>query len=229
MAFRRYAVYYTLEAESPLARFGAAWLGWDVAKGQPVPHPQVEGLPAPVSELTETPRKYGFHATLKPPFRLAEGKSVDALATAVERLATQGPPIRADGLVLAPLGRFLALVPQGSESGLNGMAAMVVETLDSFRAPASEAELERRRAAGLTGPQEEMLTRWGYPYVMGEFRFHMTLTGKLPKAQVAPAEACLATALHGLLPQPFLLNGLSLVGEGEDGRFRVIHRYAFSL
>ena len=54
--FARYAVYYTPEP-GPLADFGAAWLGWDIATGAEVAHPDLPGLPRPVTELTATPRK----------------------------------------------------------------------------------------------------------------------------------------------------------------------------
>ena len=40
----------------------------------------------------------------------------------------------------------------------------------------------------LTPAQEALLMRWGSPYVMDEFRFHMTLTGRLAKARMAPAQ-----------------------------------------
>ncbi|MGL6208804.1 MAG: DUF1045 domain-containing protein, partial [Paracoccaceae bacterium] len=67
----RYAIYYAPET-GDLADFTAAWLGWDPVLGQAVPHPQIEGRPHAVADLTATPRKYGFHGTIKPPFHLAE-------------------------------------------------------------------------------------------------------------------------------------------------------------
>jgi len=45
---------------------------------------------------------------------------------------------------------------------------------------AAAAELARRRTLRLTAEQDAMLARWGYPYVLEDFRFHMTLTGSLP-------------------------------------------------
>ena len=69
MKFDRYAIYFT--PQGSLAEAGAAWLGWDLARGRTVAHPDVAGLD--VAALTETPRKYGLHATIKPPFVLAEG------------------------------------------------------------------------------------------------------------------------------------------------------------
>ena len=228
MEFRRYAVYFA-PASGPLEQFGASWLGWDIATGRAVPQPDLGGLPAPLPEITATPRKYGFHATIKPPFRLADGCRAEDLANALEALCVQMTPQTLEGLELAPLGRFLALVARGDLAGLNGMAAMVVDTLDSLRAPPTEAELAKRRAGGLSPRQDALLQRWGYPYVMDQFRFHMTLTGKLPKAQVAQVQTVAARALNGLLPAPFVVDGLSLVGEAEDGRFHLIHRHTLSM
>lgn len=226
MNYQRYAVYYTPSDEG-FARFGAEWLGWDIARGERADQPDLPGLPAPLAEITETPRRYGFHGTIKPPFRLAEGQTEDALFAAFDRLCTQMSAAPLDGLDLAAMGRFLALVPRGDATQLEGIAAMAVETLDSFRAAPAQAELDKRRAAGLTARQEAHLERWGYPYVMEDFRFHMTLSSKLPKDQIAPVQSVLAQQLDGVIPAPFLLDGLSLVGEGPDGFFHLIQRHTF--
>lgn len=228
MEFRRYAVYFT-PSDAALARFGAGWLGRDIATGADVAQTAVDGLPMPLAEITETPRKYGFHATIKPPFRLARGQTEAGLNAALARLCDQMAPIRLDGLELAPLGRFLALVAKGEQAPVQGLAAAAVETLDTFRAPLTEAELEKRRATGLSPRQETLLERWGYPYVMEEFRFHMTLTGKLPRAQLCPVQGVLRRELRGVLPRPFVIDGLSLVGEAQDGRFHLIHRHTLSI
>ncbi|MEN9060138.1 DUF1045 domain-containing protein [Ponticoccus litoralis] len=172
MSYARFAVYY-LPPEGALSSFGARWLGWDVLTGRAAPHWPEPGLEA----VTQTPRKYGFHATLKPPFRLAEGQTPEALDKAVAAMAARCAPAPAEGLEVARLGSFLALVPQGDTAQIARIAATCVEALDEFRAPATEAELARRRAARLTPEQEALLSRWGYPYVMQAFRFHMTLTG----------------------------------------------------
>lgn len=228
MTYRRYAIYYT-PSEARLAGFGAKWLGWDIAAGRAALQDEPDGLPAPLQQITAPPRRYGFHATIKPPFRLAPGQTAAALEAALARLAGQMPPIPLDGLRLAALGGFIALVPQGETAPLDGLAALVVETLDGFRAAPDAVELARRRTAGLSPAQEVLLMRWGYPWVMGEFRFHMTLTGKLSAARRAPVAAVLNARLAGLLPRPFAIDGLSLVGEDAEGRFHLIHRHALSL
>lgn len=219
----RYAIYYT-PPPGALAAFGAAWLGWDVAAGAPVAQPPVPGLARPLGEITATPRRYGFHATLKPPFRLAEGRRPAELAEAAERLAGRLAPVGTTGLQLSGLGRFLALVPAGDAAPLGALAAEVVAALDGFRAPMGEAE-RARRGAGLSPRQAALLERWGYPWVMEEFRFHLTLTGPLEPAEAAAVRAALVPGLAPCLPRPFRLDALSLVAEGGDGSFRLLHRY----
>ena len=68
--FARYAVYFAPEGGSALWRFGCAWLGWDAETGAECAMPDPPGLPAPREALTRAPRRYGFHATLKPPVLL---------------------------------------------------------------------------------------------------------------------------------------------------------------
>ncbi len=229
MTFTRYAIYYAPPAGADWSRFGARWLGWDMETGTGAAHPDHPALAGlDIAAITQVPRKYGLHATLKPPMRLADGATVEALDKACAALAATQAPVVLDGLELARLGRFLALRVTGDETALKALAAACVRELDTFRAPAPEAELARRRAAGLTDAQEENLTRWGYPYVMEAFKFHITLTGKLPKPELPAVEAALAETLLPLLPAPFEIRDLALMGEDRDGRFHLIHRYALS-
>lgn len=228
MAYERYAVYYA-PSPGPFADFGAAWLGWDMERGTQLRRLDLQSLPMAVDEITQTPSKYGFHATLKPPFRLANGQTEADLVAAMDILGSRTfHPVNGLSLELTQLGRFLALTAKGNTPQLGGLAAMCVETLDVFRAPPSDAELSKRRATGLTDRQELMLLRWGYPYVMDEFRFHMTLTGKLPKAALAQTRAVLEDALAGVVPEPFALDTICLVGEDKAGRFHMMHRHTLS-
>ena len=224
MEFRRYAVYYTPPAGA-LADFGAAWLGWDVATGLPVQHPIVHGLSADIEPMTRTPRKYGFHGTVKPPFFLAQGQDISSLTRAVGMLCADLAPVEMTGLQLSRLGRFLALTPTGDTSGLAALAARTVKDLDAFRAPPSAAELERRRKARLSDRQEQNLLAWGYPYVMEDFRFHLTLTGRLENPDAEHLMECLEPALVNTLPRPFIIDDLALVGEDDAGMFHEIKRF----
>jgi len=215
----RHAIYWL--PEGPLGAWGAAWLGWDPGTGQEVPHPD----PA-LASLTEEPRRYGVHATLKAPFRLAPGRTEDELAQALAAFAARRGPAEAPGLRLARIGRFLALVPE-DDAAINALAAACVTELDPFRAPPSSAELQRRRAAGLDAAEEANLLRWGYPYVLDRFRFHVTLSGPLDQGQEERVRAILDRHPPPL-PRPFRLSALAHLGEGADGRFRLVHRYTLS-
>ncbi|MEM9707223.1 MAG: DUF1045 domain-containing protein [Pseudomonadota bacterium] len=221
--FRRYAIYY-LPDDAALAAFGAHWLGWDVTRAASANQPETD---VPLREFTENPRKYGFHGTLKPPFFLADGRSADDLVAAVEALAASVPAFEVAGLEVAELGSLLALIPTEKSEALSNLAARLVQELDAFRAPPNEAELQRRRMAGLTQNQEEMLTTWGYPYVLDEFRFHLTLTGALGHADLELAKDVARRQLPPL-PRPFPIQSVWLAGELEDGMFVALRRFALS-
>lgn len=219
---KRYAVYYAPPA-GEFADRAAAWLGWDAARGLAVPQPDL-GLPA--AEITQDPRKYGFHGTLRAPFRLAEGVDFAALDSALTALAARLAPVTLDGLRLESLGGFLALVPEGDDGPLLELAAEVVSALDPLRAALTAAEVARRRPERLSPRQRQLLEIWGYPYVMEEFRFHLTLTDRL--ADPGPAAQALQAHFAPVLPRPFGIAELCLFGEGQDGLFRILHRYTLS-
>lgn len=220
--YERYGVYF-LPPEGALADFGAAWLGWDIAQGRAVAHPEIAPLPASVADLSATPRRYGFHATIKPPFRLASGADPDDLDAAMAGLCKALAPIQMDGLMVSVIKGFAALVPVGDTTSINGLAAEFVRALDEFRAPPEAAELARRRRRPLTERQEANLIAWGYPHVMADFGFHMTLTGRVPNVDMVVV--ALAPRLAPLLPAPFPVDALCLVGEDAEGFFHLIHRY----
>ncbi|WP_282022254.1 DUF1045 domain-containing protein [Ruegeria faecimaris] len=226
MTFTRYAIYFAPPATAEWTQFATRWLGWDMEAGTEVAHPGLDGVD--VAAVTEVPRKYGLHATMKPPFRLREGQSVTALQEACATLAASQCAIMMEGLEIARLGRFLALRPLGDTSALNALAAACVQELDMFRSPPSAAELDHRRASRLTPDQDANLVIWGYPYVLNAFRFHITLSGRLDKPVLDSVQRTLENHLGPLLPKPFRIADLALMGEAEDGRFHLIHRYALS-
>lgn len=177
----RYALFYAPRPDSLLWRFGSSWLGRCAATGVALPQPRVPGIDAAtLRALTAAPRRYGFHGTLKSPFRLARGARRDDLVAALERFCAKQVSICVPRLELAELDGFLALVPATREPRLDALAAGCVRGLDRFRAPPTTAEVaRRRRTAALSSREEFLLRRWGYPYVLERFRFHLTLTGPL--------------------------------------------------
>jgi putative phosphonate metabolism protein len=186
MTVHRFALYWAPEPEDPLHALGSAWLGRDAETGAALPQPHLPALD--IAEITADPRLYGLHATLKPPFRPAREPA--AVAAAAEALAARLAPFDLPPLAVRDLSGFLALRETAPCPALRALADACVEALDACRAPPAEAELARRRQAGLTPAQEALLARWGYPYVFDEWRFHLTLTRRLSaeeRAAVLPA------------------------------------------
>ena len=130
MSYTRFAIYY-VPPSSALADFGSAWLGWDLICGMPVEALAISGRYG----VTASPRKYGFHGTLKPPFRLRNWYDTARLAQSVQELAACTAPAACTGLKLSRLGRFLALTPTGDTAALGQLASVFVTQLDAFRAP----------------------------------------------------------------------------------------------
>lgn len=225
--FKRYAVYF---APRPGAFADCAnhWLGWDTAMGQPLAQPQLAGLPGPVAALTVDPMKYGFHGTIRAPFRAAEGLGQPQIEACVAALALRLPPVVCEGLHVENLHGFLALTPLGDETALLDLAARVVEGTNGLRAALTPEEIAKRRPQSLTARQRSLLDLWGYPHVMDEFRFHLTLTSRLAPDWAEVTQQVLAAHFAPVLPRPFVIEDLCLFGEDMTGRFHLLHRYPLS-
>ena len=228
----RYALYFAPPADHPLHALSAAWLGRDAVTGMSVPQPETALPQDELATVTRSPRRYGFHATLAPPFELAPGCDLAALDSAVAGLAARLAPAPLP-LRLGRIGGFLALVPAAFVPEVAEIAAACVGLADGFRARPAPEELARRRAAGLTTRQEALLQRWGYPYVLEEFRFHMTLSERLEEPRQGRVMAALQAHLADitvadLLAPPVVLDALTLFVEREPGGdFRHHRRYPF--
>lgn len=146
--------------------------------------PAVPGMTADeIRALTRSPGTYGFHGTLKAPFRLAEGVDEKELLDRISRLAGSLPALTMPELKVDRLDGFLALRPAGDSTAINALAEQFVTGLDALRAPIGSAERARRLSSGLSARQQELLEQWGYPYVLEEFRFHITISGRLDSTQ----------------------------------------------
>lgn len=214
----RYGIYVT--PQGALAQTGAAWLGWDIATGRHVAHPVVDGVD--IAKITKRPRRYGLHATVKPPMVLAQGATEEALIAATRAVASRLRPASVLGLEVSRISSFLALTPLGDPQPLDEIAATVVEALNAFRAPPTLDELDRRRKHPLTPSQDANLTRWGYPHVMQDYHFHITLTGPLRDGGAALPRV--AAHFDPVLPAPFIVDHLTIAGEDGAGMFRTIAR-----
>ncbi len=214
----RYAVYFTPPREDPLARAAAVWLGRDPFGGEPAGRLQAAGLSeAELAFHTAAARRYGFHATLKAPFRLRPGATERGLISAVSAFAARMRPFAVPRIVPKRLDGFLALVPFEECRELNRFAGDVVTAFERFRAPLDDAEIARRNPDRLSPTELKNLHLWGYPYVFETFRFHMTLTGRLSDQEAPRLERAVAEHFGPLLDEPLEIGSVALFTEPEPG------------
>ena len=214
----RLAIYFAPDAREPLWRKAAGWLGRDPLSGATFEHP-IGGISRDeLQTRSVSARRYGFHATIKSPMRLSESTDEAALATALTRFAAAHPPVSVGRLKLASIDGFLALIPEQQPQQLTDFAARVVEAFEPFRAPLDEADKARRNEGGqLTERQLELLERYGYPFVMEQFQFHMTLTDRLAEPDRERFATAAAEFFGPLATAQAVLDRLVLYHEAEPG------------
>jgi putative phosphonate metabolism protein len=224
----RYAIYFTPRQDEPLARLAANWLGRDPFGAATKPVEAVGDLSAAeVAFHTASARRYGFHATLKAPFRLAANETEISLRAALDAFAEAMPTVTIPRLVVSQIDGFFALVPQSPLPPLNRFADDVVLGFDRFRAPLTEAEIERRSPDSLKPAEFRNLCQWGYPYVFETFRFHMTLSGRAGPQESLRLRAAIDSLFAEVLQQPVLVDALTLFVETEPGApFMVLSHHA---
>lgn len=179
---KRLAIYYTPEESSSLAGEAAIWFGRDIYSTTRAAGAGANNLNDTfIANITKSPSHYGFHATLKPPFTIENADVIEEISLLLETFANSREAFIIPDFEVKMLNSFFCLRPKTVSNQLHSIANELVTQFDHFRLPAGQAELEKRRSSGLTRNQEQMLLKWGYPYVMEEYRFHLTLTGMIEK------------------------------------------------
>ncbi len=220
----RYALYFTPAEDAPLTRTAADWLGRDAFSGAALPQPQDPQIASDeLRQLTEDPRRYGFHATLKAPFSLKDGCSEADLLAAMAEFCAHHTAFAIPSVMVGRLGPFFALVPEYLHPPLQDFAADVVETFEPFRAPLSEADIARRNPDRLNERQRQNLLTWGYHHVFEDFRFHMTLTGPVPEERAEAMARVLESRFAPFNRRPLAIDSLTLFIEPERGAPLLVH------
>ncbi|WP_160008409.1 DUF1045 domain-containing protein [Rhizobium sp. 18055] len=219
----RYAICFTPAANDPLSHAAANWLGRNVFSGEMVEPTAIRGLSIhEVAFHTAVPRRYGFHGALKAPFRLAAEVSEAQLLRDLMRFCGTLTPFHIQRLEVARTGGCYSLVPSLPCDRVQYLASAIVQQFDGFRAPLSDADIERSDPDGLSAAQFANLHRWGSPYVMDEFRFHMPLTGPVSLADMPRIEHTLRSLFEPVLTEPVKISNVALMmEEGNGGPFRV--------
>ena len=219
--YPRYAIYYAPTPDSALDRFGAQMLGYDAYGGDDLPFP--DGVTPDWREVTADPRKYGFHATLKAPMALADGKTEAQLAAGCEAFAATARRIPIIAPIVDSISGFIAVIPSRPSEELLQLATDATRDFDAFRAPLTPRDRARRNPDKLTPRQRDYLDRWGYPYVMEEFRFHMTLTGRLDAERREPIVAWLRDHFVATGINTLAIDRIALFRQDDaTSRFRVV-------
>ena len=217
---RRYAVYALPSERSRLSSFGDRAFRLAMAGWTPGAQPNGEA-----ERRSWAFRKYGFHATLKAPFHLAEQASFEDLVAAVRVQAARIAPVRDIAMTVGVLDGFVVLRPVDERAELSGVAASLVLTLDHLRRPLSDHDRARRRPETLDARQRLLLERWGYPHLFEQYRFHMTLSGRLAEPERTRAVARLDALFADHGRPPLDMDAISLVAQdGPDAAFKELER-----
>ncbi len=200
MKVHRIAAYFAPSFRHPLWAAGSQWLGREAVTNA-IGRRSAAVSPEPLvsTDLTQAASRYGFHATLKPPFALSPGKSPEAVFEATRQLVSKVPAFPMPELSVQILDGFLALRPasrhDAAMAALNGLAETLVRGLDAFRLPEATGQVAER-AMRLTSKQKVMLDVWGYPFVLDTWRFHMTLSRRLDQLNDRPERELAAARRH---------------------------------
>ncbi|TCS64951.1 DUF1045 domain-containing protein [Varunaivibrio sulfuroxidans] len=223
----RFAIYFTPARQTPLWTFGAQWLGRDDDNAEyDLAPPFKEIPPEEHAAMTAAPRHYGFHATLKSPFALADGRSAENLRDALSDFAKNQPPFPGPLLQIGEMNRFIALIPMAENGALGRFASECVRAFDGFRRAETPEQIARRHAQDLTPRQRSLLAAWGYPFVFEEFRFHMTLTDQLKNGQKKRPLTLLRRHFTEIAETPLWLDAISLFQQPDRGApFTLAERY----
>lgn len=209
----RLALYWAPEVSDPLHAAASRWLGRDAETGAALPQPEVPGLD--LASITADARSYGFHATLKPPFRLTTGYAEARAAAAA--LAARTAPFALPPLRVENLEGFLALRESEPCLALQAFADECVRALEPHRAPLTEAEIARRRPERLGERERAHLMEWGYPYVFDAWRFHLTLSRRLSAEEMEVLRPAAHAALGEIAGCPRNVRELCLFTQAAPG------------
>jgi hypothetical protein len=141
----RWAIYFAPDAHRALWQFGSTCLGRDAVTNAELIQPAIpDYTPESLRQFTSAARRYGFHATLKAPFRLVPGNSEADLHAACKAFAQSRTALNLGRLEVRALDDFLALQPVTPPAALRPWVFDSVRYFDPFRLSSSEQELTRR-------------------------------------------------------------------------------------
>ena len=231
--YKRVAIYFLPKKNSSLENFGKNLLGRDINKKKKISLTRRQkyfinrGFTYfdELKDYCEEPAKYGFHATLKAPFRLKRNVKTKNFYDVISHIAAQHSRFKIKGLKIVYSKKFTFITSRKPNKLLINLENDLVKHLDTFRAELNKTEIKKRIPDSLTFKQNKYLKEWGYPFVLDQFKFHMTLmnqnNNKLSNKQKLELEKLIYKISNNLLE----FNEISLLGENKNGYFEEIKRF----
>ncbi len=227
MSAPRFAIYYAPPYQSSLWNAGAQWLGRDDDNAPYESAALFHNIaPKDHAALSATARHYGFHATLKSPFRLIDGRRTDDLMDALDDFTKNRPPFTGPLLEVGEMDGFIALKTVGENPVLNRFASACVRAFDDFRGSETPEQIRLRQRQNLSLRQRSLLAAWGYPFVFEEFSFHMTLSERPEDDRIKPLIMLLRRHFKMIVDTPLWIDAVSLFHQkNRSAPFTLAARY----
>jgi len=231
--YKRVAIYFLPKKNSSLENFGKNLLGRDINKKKKISLTRRQkyfinrGFTYfdELKDYCEQPAKYGFHATLKAPFRLKRNVKTKNFYDVISHIAAQHSRFKIKGLKIVYSKKFTFITSRKPNKLLINLENDLVKHLDTFRAELNKTEIKKRIPDSLTFKQNKYLKEWGYPFVFDQFKFHMTLmnqnNNKLSNKQKLELEKLIYKISNNVIE----FNEISLLGENKNGHFEEIKRF----
>ena len=231
--YKRVAIYFLPKKNSSLENFGKNLLGRDINKKKKISLTRRQkyfinrGFTYfdELKDYCEQPAKYGFHATLKAPFRLKRNVKTKNFYDVISHIAAQHSRFKIKGLKIVYSKKFTFITSRKPNKLLINLENDLVKHLDTFRAELNKTEIKKRIPDSLTFKQNKYLKEWGYPFVFDQFKFHMTLmnqnNNKLSNKQKLELEKLIYKISNNVIE----FNEISLLGENKNGYFEEIKRF----
>lgn len=234
--YSRYAIYYAPPKESNLEEFGRYWFGWDPLNAKLINNKQrinylngfgIKNLKN-IDKNVLIAKKYGFHGTLIPPFKLNKNYSTNLLFKKTEDIAKKFKKFKFYKFKLKKINNFYAFVQNKKNNNINKLSNRLVRELFKFRSPLTKKEIDRRNPSKLSKLQLNILHKWGYPYLMSEFNFHMTLASEVTGNKLYFELKKIEKNKEIILNEINNFDKIYIFGENQKGMFENLENFSLS-
>ncbi len=234
--YSRFAIYYAPPKGSVLEEFGKYWFGWDPLVAKFINNKQrinylnrfgIKNLKSIDNNILMA-KKYGFHGTLIPPFKLNNNYNRKKLFKKIEVVAKKYKKFNFYKFKLKKIDNFYAFVQSKKNNNINKLSNRLVRELFKFRSPLTKKEIDRRNPSKLSKLQLSILYKWGYPYLMSQFNFHMTLASEVSGNKLYFELKKIEKNKEIILNETNDFDKIYIFGENQKGMFENLENFSLS-